>query len=69
MKKDLEKIEQQMAICEEELDMPEKKLDILLKSINIFSKPAKLNQTNLGEDGKYKPPEIFEAKTFFPDSN
>lgn len=65
VKGDLNKLEQQVEIAEEELDIPERKLDILLKSINIFAKPRNPQDTNLGTDGNYEPPEIFKAKEYF----
>lgn len=63
-KVNLTELENQVAIAEEELDIPERKVDILLKSLNIFSKPQALG-SNL-DNGLYKPPEIFSTKDFFP---
>lgn len=59
----LVELEKQVEIAEEELDIPERKVDILWKSLNIFAKPQQLG-TNLS-DGSYKPPVIFSAKEFF----
>ena len=63
-KMNLVELEKQVEIAEEELDIPERKVDILWKSLNIFAKPQQLG-TNLNDEMKYKPPVIFNTKEFF----
>lgn len=64
VKGNLNELEKQVEIAQEELDIPEKKVDILLKSFKIFTKPQSYG-TNLDSDGNYKPPEIYSSKDFF----
>lgn len=65
VKSDLMKLERQVKIAKEELDIPEKKIDIFFKSFNIFSAQPKI-ESNL-KDGSYDAVEICNPKDYFCD--
>lgn len=71
VKVDLSKIEEQMDIASDELAVPQKGLQLnsFLKAMNPFIKSRDPNDTNIGPNGSYEPPEIFKAQDFFHDEN
>lgn len=65
VKSDLLKLETQIARAKEELDIPEKKIDIFFKSFNIFTAQPK-PESNL-KDGSYDIVDICNTKDYFCD--
>lgn len=56
-------LENQVQIADSELDIPEKPVEILIRSLNLFAKTSNVG-TNL-KDGVYNPPKIFSTEEFF----
>lgn len=61
----LKSLENQLDVAEVELDIPEKPIEILMKTFSIFSRAPKLEQTNLDRKGVYSAPEIFNCDKIF----
>lgn len=65
VKLDLMKLEEQMDIANDELDISTKNPLNFLKSMNPFVKARNPLETNLGRNGSYEPIEVFRAADYF----
>lgn len=70
VKSDLIKIEDQMDIADEELDLSNRNSLNFLKSLNPFVKTRNPQKTNVGESsGRYDPIDVFHASEYFDEKN
>jgi cappuccino protein len=60
-------LENQIQIADYELDIPEKPVEILIRSLNLFAKTTNIG-TNL-KDGNYNPPKLFSTAECFSSKN
>ena len=66
VKCDLAELETQVDVATEELNIPDKNPSLnLFKSLNLFSSKKATKGSNLDENGKYKPVEIFKSSDYF----
>uniref|UniRef100_A0A182NM33 Uncharacterized protein n=1 Tax=Anopheles dirus TaxID=7168 RepID=A0A182NM33_9DIPT len=64
--RNLDAVERQVQTAEEELDIPDKTINVLLKSLNIFGKPKPAERlTNRNAYGVYAPVPVFRTEHYF----
>lgn len=65
VKQDLQQLESQVDIATDELNIPQVSTLNIFKSLKIFSKRPNPHATNIGDNGKYQPVDVFKSANYF----